>query len=99
MEILSQRIMAPAHRPQGTPLTRIPTEFSSQPEETENFPANVNGLFSLLPLHCLPSFLPSSYKAGPLGKKASCAVICGLSIYPMFTLRETQSNDASWNKP
>ena len=35
MEILSRRTAAPAHRPQGTPLTQIPTEFSSQPEGTE----------------------------------------------------------------
>ena len=37
MEILSQRTEAPAHRPQGTPLSRIPAGFSSQPEGTENF--------------------------------------------------------------
>ena len=49
--------------------------------------------------HCLPSFLPSSYKVGPVGKKASCAIISGLSIYPTFTLRESQCNDAIWNKP
>ena len=51
------------------------------------------------PFHCLPSFPPSSYKVGPLGKKASWAVISSFSIHSMFTLRESQCNDASWNKP
>ena len=52
-----------------------------------------------MPLHCLAFFLPSSYKVGPVVKKASCAVISGLSIYPTFPPRESQCNDASWNKP
>ena len=59
MEILSQRTAAPAHRPQGTRLTWIPTEFSSNSEGTENIQQKSMG--SSLYAFSLPSFFPSLF--------------------------------------
>ena len=106
MEILSWRTEAPAHRPQGTPLTRIPTEFCFTAwrarELSSKSPWHLSLTEVLFCLHLVFTFFLSfflQHKVGPVGKKASGAIISGLSIYPTFTLRESQCNDASWNKP
>ena len=106
MEILSQRTAAPPHRPQGTPLTQIPTEFCFTAwrarELSSKSPWHLSLTEGLFCLHLVFTFLLSfffQHKVGPVGKKASCAIISGLSIYPTFTQRESQCDDASWNKP
>ena len=82
------------------------TKTKTKPWRDRELSATVHGTCSKLKgLFCLHFVItsllsfPLQYIVGPVGKKACCAVISGLSIYPTYTLRESQCNVASWNKP